>query len=105
MPWRCLLRAVSSLCWGGPSPYHAPEAAWVESHHRVLGIPRRGLVLNVYLSLILIPVGSLGGSQLPARQQGLSQGWLVWKPFGKGRFAEVPSWRGVVRLYPTIARE
>lgn len=94
---------VSSPCWGGLSPYHTQEAAWAASRHCVLSVPRWGWVVNVYVSLILIPVGRLGGSELPVRQQGLSRGWLVWKCFGQGRFAEVASWRGVVRLYATIA--
>jgi len=55
--------------------------------------------------LFLIPVGSLGGSKLPARQQGLSLGWLIWKCFGSGGFAEVASWHGVVWLYPTVTWE
>lgn len=50
---------------------------WVESRHRVLSIPRWGLVINVYVSLILIPVASPGGSELPVRQQGLFWGWHV----------------------------
>lgn len=105
MPWRCLLRAVSSWCGGRLNAYHTQEAVWEESRHRVWSIPRWGLVVNVYISLILILVGSLGGSELCVRQQGLSWEWLVWKRFGKGRFAEVIAWHGIVQSYPTITGE
>lgn len=85
--------AFSTLSQGGLSPHHTGEAVWVESRHRVLSIPRWGLVVDVYVSSI--PAGSPGGSQLLARD-GCS---------GKGRLAEVVPWNGVVQLDSAITWE
>lgn len=50
--------SVPSLGWGGLGLHHKAEAVWVESHHRAWSIPRSGLVVGVYVSLLFIPEGS-----------------------------------------------
>lgn len=79
--------------WGGLAPYRTHGAVWVESHHSAWSIPRSGLVVHVYVSLMLILLGSLCGCVLPMKQQGWQ---LLCKCSGKGSLAEVASWQGVV---------
>lgn len=79
---------LSSTGWGGLAPYRTQGAVWVEGRHCAWSIPRSGLVVCVYISLMLILLGSLCGGVLPVKQQDWQ---LPWKCSGKGRLAEVAS--------------
>lgn len=55
----------------------------MESRHRVLSILRWGLVVHVYVSLILIPVGSPGGAA--GSVSGLAGLGVLWqRQVGRG---------------------
>lgn len=90
---------LPSMGCGGLAPYRTQGAVWVGSRRCARSIPRSGLVVRVYVSLMLILLGSLCGSVLPVKQQGWQ---LPWKCSGKGRLTEVASWRGVVCWHPTV---